>query len=338
MESASTLAQPLQDGEASSDTSSSLSSTRSDDDATEEEYADLAGAFDVCIPITPNFNAVRVRECAEAFRNDIHRMINIRAPGMPPSERLLLESTVNFIFQDVFGMRAKRRLHILQNSQAMSLHGPPLLDQAIPGIIKPFLKNYHAWKFAGNLSGIKFEILGLHYANRMYNEYKVLCQDDTGAMNELLVANGFTPTMGRRRNDLILECLAKGLGVNEYAFTQSVKDTQCISTLADAFGLGILILLPHMTIDCLKIWNPTPGHIISLIDASFRSQAVLVCRAAYDAVLEPILYTARIRSLPLRLECDNMSLLESFTTTDATGRQALLDEVFTPAVLAGQTS
>lgn len=68
-------------------------------------------------------------------------------------------------------------------------------------------------------------------------------------MNELLVASGFTPTMGRRRNDLILECLAKGLGVNEYAFTQSVKDTQCISTLADTFGLGILILLPHMTID-----------------------------------------------------------------------------------------
>lgn len=174
---------------------------------------------------------------------------------MSPLEKNLLQSTTEFLFKDVFGMRSKKRLHILQNSKATTSHRPSPVNGSIPGIFKPFLESYHAWKFAGVLKGVRFEILCLYFANSMYNEYKILCRDDAGTLSDLLLSNGLlppnglTPTIGRTRNDIVLECLAKGMGEQQYTFKQAVKSTESINALVNTFGPGIVVLLPGFTID-----------------------------------------------------------------------------------------
>ncbi|OBT87120.1 hypothetical protein VE02_02229 [Pseudogymnoascus sp. 03VT05] len=303
-----------QDDDSLGEISSSPPSSNSDDDATEEEYASLTGEFDLYVALAPNFSAIRVGDCARGFLASIRHMIQHESPGMPVIEQKLLESAVNLIFKDIFGMRAKRRLHILQKFHEPVEEGQPLLDQNIPDLMKPFLKYYFAWKFAKYLKGILFEILGFHFANAMYNAYKVLCRG-YAAIIDFLASNGFTPTIRRRHNDLILEYLAKGLGLNEYIFKQDIRKMECISVLTDAFGRGIIVLLPQMTVDCLRAWNPNPSRIISLLDVSFVSQAKLVCKAAEESILEPMMWAAEFPELPTRPGCDSLSLLESFTPT-----------------------
>lgn len=224
----------------------------------------LAGTFNAYGGLSPGLHADYVAPWASAFKENVRRLITEESPNMIPLKRKMFLDSVNFLFKDVFGMRARRRLMYLRNSQVTpDLNSPaPNIGQNVPAAIQLFANHYSAWCRAGKLNGVHYQVLQFKASHQMYEDFQVLCRDHNGAIKAFLSSRGLTPTSGRKHHDLVIEYLVEELGVevSPYQFQQTVRDMECVSSLVRSFGHGVLALLPQETIS----WYDTLSMVMIL--------------------------------------------------------------------------